>query len=233
MAGSNQRHAFNGSAQNIFPNARLFPIPEFADRGDAFVPQTTLNFQDYDMLSNHTPLEHEPCLLHLHWNWHWQWNWHLPNSSQQVQVEASHQTERLFDKPEDFLLYDYYDTDSDGEELDPEDIDVGGLDLEDNDYPSNEVNQCSMPDKQEGVKAFVVGAKRKLRGVELDRDSTTHCKDHEYALEDFQHCESPNHKYELGKKSSGGYKRTVWNNPEGENRSKRFCNDHEYIRKDF
>lgn len=231
MAGSNQRLAFDGSAQNTFSHTRLFPVPEFADRGDAFVPRTTLNLRDYDMLPNHVPQEHEPCPFHLHWNWHW--HWHLPSPPQQVQVEASHQTEILFNEPEDFLLYDYYDTDSDGEEPDQEDINVGGFDLEDYDNANNEANQCSLLAKQERVKALLIVAKRKLRGVELDSGSTTHCKDHEYALEDFQHCESPFHKYEVGKKSFGGYKRTVWEGPEGEDGSKRFCNDHEYIRKNL
>lgn len=233
MAGSNQRHAFHGSDQYIFSNARLFPVPEFADRGDAFVPRTTLNLQAHDMLSNHVALENEPCHLHLHWNWHWHWHWHWhqPSPLQQVEVEVPHQTERLLDEPEDFLLYDYYDTESDVEESDPEDIDVG---LEESDNANNEANRSSLPDKQERVKALVVGAKRKYReGVGVNGNSTTHYEDNEYVLEDFQHCESPLNKYEVEKKSSGGYSRTVWDDPEGEDRSKRFCNDHEYIRKDF
>lgn len=236
MAGSNQRHAFHGSDQYIFSNAQLFPVPEFADRGDAFVPRTTLNLQDYDMLSNHVALENEPCHLHLHWNWHWHWHWlwHLPSPPQPMQVEAPPQTERLLDEPEDFLLYDYYDTESDVEESDPEDIDVGGLDLEGNDNANDEANQSSLPDQKEMVKAFVVGAKRKLReGVEVDGSGTIHCEDHEYVPENFQHCKSRLNKYEVENKSSGGYTRTVLDSPEGEDRSKRFCNDHEYVRKDF
>lgn len=211
MAGGNQRQAFRGRVQNIFPNVRLFPVPEFADRGDAFVPRTTLTVQD-DMHSDHVPLENEPCLLHLHWC--------LLNPSEQGQVEALHQMENLLDKPEDFLLYDYYDTDSDAEEADPEDIDAMGLDLEDKEDENIEANRCSLPDKQERVQALVVGTQRKLRGDELNRGSTAHYEDHRYALEDFQHCKSPN-------------KRTVRNEPEGCDRSKRFCNDHDYIQKDF
>lgn len=229
MAGSNQRHAIHGSDQYVFSNARLFPVPEFADRGDALVPRTTLNLQDYDMLSNHVALENEPCHLHLHWNWHWHWHWlwHLPSPPQQVQVEAPHQTERLLDEPEDFLLYDYYDTESDVEESDTEDIDVGILDLEDNDNANNEANQSSLPNKQERVNAVVVGSKRKFReAVEVDGRSTTHCEDH-------QHCKSPRSTHEVEEKSSGRHTRTVWDDPDGEDSSKRFCNDHEYIRKDF
>lgn len=236
MAGSNQRHPLHGSDQYVFCNARLFPVPEFADRGDAFVPRTTVNLQDYDMLPNHVALENEPCNLHLHWNWHWNWHWlwYLPSPPQPVQVEAPHQSERLLDEPDDFLLYDYYDTESDVEESDTEDIDVGSHDLEDHDNANNETNQSSLPNKQERVTTLVVGAKRKFReGVEVDGSSTTHCEDHEYVLEDFQHCESSLNKYEVEIKSSGGYTRTIWNDPEGEDRCKRFCKNHKYIQKDF
>lgn len=233
MAGSNQRRAFHGSDQFIFSNARLFPVAEFADRGDAFVPRTTLNLEDYDMVSNRVALENEPCHLHLHWNWHWHchWLWQLPSPPQQMQIEALHQTERLLDEPEDFLLYDYYDSsESEVDESDPEDIDVGGLDLEGNNNVNNVANQSALSDKQERVKAVVVGAKRKIREeVEMDGSSTAHCRDHEYVLEDFQQCKSPLNKCQVGKKSCGEYTRTVWDGTEGEDQSKRFCNN----RKDF
>lgn len=234
MAGSDQRHSFRGNGQYIFSNARLFPVPEFADRGDAFVPQTTLNLRDYDMLSNNMALENEPCHLHLHWNWHWHWHWHLPSPPQQVQVEAPHQTKRLLDEPEDFLLYDYYDTESDVEESDQEDIDVGGLNLEDGDNANNEANQSSLSDTEEREKVLVVGATRMFReGLEVEGGSTTHCEDLEYVLGDLQRCGSPLKEYEVEKRSPGGYKKRTWDDHEGEERSKRFCNEHEGIWKDF
>lgn len=232
MAGSNQRISFWSNGQYIFTNARLFPVPEFADRGDAFVPQTTLNLRDYDMLSNNAVVENEPCHLHLHWHWHW--HWHLPSPPQQVQVEVPHQTKRFLDEPEDFLLYDYYDTESDFEESDPEDIDVGSLNLEDGNNANNGASQSSLSDTEERAKVLVVGETKMPReGVEVGGGSTTHCEDLKYVLGDFQHCRSPLKEYEVEKRSLGGYKKRAGDDLEGEERSKRFCNDHEYIRKDF
>lgn len=230
MAGSDRRHSFRGNGQYIFSNAQLFPVPEFSDRGDAFVPQTTLNLRDYDMLSNNMALENEPCHLHLHWHWHW--HWHLPSPPQQVQVEAPHQTKRLLDEPEDFVLYDYYDTDVEGS--DPEDIDVGGLNLEHGDNANNEANQSSLSDTEERENVLVVRATRMFReGVEVEGGRTTHCEDLEYVLGDLHRCRSPLKEYEVEKRYPGGYKKRAWDDHEREERSKRFCNDHECIRKDF
>lgn len=232
MAGSDQSHSFWGNGQYIFCNDRLFPVPEFADRGDAFVPQTTLNLLDYDMLSNNMALENESFHLHLHWNWHW--HLHLSSPPQQVQVEAPHQTKRPLDEPEDFLLYDYYDTESDVEESDPEDIDVGRPILENGDNANNEANQSSLSDTEQRVKVLVVGATRMLKeGVEVEGGSTTHCGDLEYVLGDLQRHGSPLKEYEEEKRSPGGYKKRAWDNLEDKERSKRFCNDQEYTCKDF
>lgn len=227
MAGSDQRHSFWGSDHYIFTNARLFPVPEFADRGDAFVPRTTLNLRDHDMFSNSVALENDPCHLHLHWNWHWHWNWHLPSPPQQVQVEGPYQTERLLEDPEDFLLYDYYDTESDSEESDPDDIDVGGLNFENNDNANIEACQSSLCITQERVKTVVAAKMMHREEAEVDGGSTTHCEDNKYILANFQPCGSPT------KKSEEGYKKRAWNDLEEDESSKRFCSDHEYIRKDF
>lgn len=239
MAGNDRRHTFRGDGQYIFSNARLFPVPEFADRGDAFVPRTTLNLRDYNIISNNMVPENENWHLHWHWNWHWHWHWHwhLPALPQQVQVEAPYQTERLLDEPEDFLLYDYYDTESDAEESDAEesnteDFDVGDFDLEHSNDADKEAGQSSLSHRQEKVKSSAVGGKRRFREEdEVAGGSTKNlCEDHEYVLGDFQRHESPGEK-----RSPEGSKKRTWEDFEGEEKSctKRFCDDHEYVRKDF
>lgn len=242
MAGNDRRHTFRGDGQYIFSNARLFPVPEFADRGDAFVPRTTLNLRDYNIISNNMVPENGNWHLHWHLNWHWHWHWHLPAPPRQVQVEAPYQTERLLDEPEDFLLYDYYDTESNAEESDAEesgtdephaeDFDVGDFDLEDGVDADKEASQSSFSHRQEKVKSNAVGGKRRCREEDdVVGGSSKHlCEDHEYVLGDFQRQESPSEK-----RSPEGPNKRSWEDFEGEEKSgtKRFCDDHEYILKDF
>lgn len=244
MAGNDRRHTFRGDGQYIFSNARLFPVPEFADRGDAFVPRTTLNLRDYNIISNNMVPENENWHLHWHWNWHWHWHWHwhLPALPQQAQVEAPYQTERLLDEPEDFLLYDYYDTESEAEESDAEesvaeepdteDFDVGDFDLEGSNDADKEAGQSLLSHRQEKVKSSAVGGKRRFREDDdvVGGSTKNLCEGHKYVLGDFERHESPSEK-----RSPEGSKKRTWEDFEGEEKSctKRFCDDHEYIRKDF
>lgn len=129
----------------------MYPVPEFADCGDAFVPRTTINLRDYYLLYNHAPEDEDghwywlwPWRWNWHWNWPWHWLWHwllawqwpwqLHVNSEQVEILEPYFPEKPLNEPEDFLLYDYYDTESENlDESDLEDFSVEDSDGEESD----------------------------------------------------------------------------------------------------
>lgn len=141
MSENNCRHIFPGSSQYVASTVEMFPVPEFADCGDAFVPRTTINLRDYYMLYNPAPEDEAgrwhwlwpwqwnwQCNWPWNWLWHWllawQWPWQLHGNSEQVEIFDPYIPEKPINEPVDFLLYDYYDTES-------EDLDVYESDLVD------------------------------------------------------------------------------------------------------
>lgn len=154
MAQINRRHIFPGSSQYVSSATQMFPVPEFADCGDAFVPRTTINLRDYYLLYHHESEDEAgrwywlwPWRWNWHWNWPWpwhwlwhwllawQWPWQVQVTPEQVEILEPYFPEKPRNEPEDFLLYDYYDTeseDSDMEESDLEDSTVEDSEREEN-----------------------------------------------------------------------------------------------------
>lgn len=162
MAQNDRRHIFPGSSQYMASATQMFPVPEFADCGDAFVPRTTMNLRDY-LLYNHAPEDEAGRWYWLwpwHWNWHWHWPWHwlwhwllawqwpwqLHVNSEQVEILEPYFPEKPLNEPEDFLLYDFYDTES--EDLDIEESDLEDSTVEDFDGEESEDGDILAADKK-------------------------------------------------------------------------------------
>lgn len=184
MARNNRRHIFPGSSQYMASATQMFPVPEFAACGDAFVPRTTINLRDYYLLYNQAPEDEDGCWFWLwpwHWNWHWNWPWHwlchwllawqwpwqVHETSEQFECLEPYFPEKPLHEPEDFLLYDYYDTESedfDMDEFDLEDSTVEDYDEEESDDDdivaadnNNLTSQYCFARKRGELKSFSIG----------------------------------------------------------------------------
>lgn len=225
MARINHRHIFPGSSQYIASPTQMFPVPEFADCGDAFVPRTTLNLRDYYLIYNNPEDESGRWywLLPWHWNWRWnwpwhwlwhwllawQWPWHLNVNPQQVEMIEPYFPERPLDDPEDFLLYDYDDTESEDSDVEESDMeDSGGEDSDEDVAAADEkaASQHRFAKERGELKSF-------SRGEPGDRRSQEVPCAHE------------------GKKSPGGPKKRAWVDAEEERRiTKRVCDNRKHVR---
>lgn len=266
MARNNRRHVLPGDSQYIESATQLFPVPEFADSGDAFVPRTTINLRDYYTLYNNIVPEYEVGRWywlwpwHWHWNWPWHWLWHwllawhwpwqLHASPEQLEILEPYHPEKPLDEPEDFLLYDYYDTDSDLEDSDKEDSDredsdkdsaVEDLDEEESDdedevvAEEKEASQNYFPKERGELKSSTEEVQRRPRVEEEEKTKRciqSFCDDHEYELGDFQSQED--HCINEEKKLPGAPKKRAWEEVEEEKRiTKRLCDDREHVREGF
>lgn len=266
MARNNRRHVLPGDSQYIESATQLFPVPEFADSGDAFVPRATINLRDYYTLYNNIVAENEVGRWywiwpwHWHWNWPWHWLWHwllawhwpwqLHASPEQLEILEPYHPEKPLDEPEDFLLYDYYDTDSDLEDSDKEESDkedseikdsaVEDFDEEESDDEDKvvadeiEASQNYFPKERGELKSTTEEVQRRLRVEEekKKRCIKSFCDNREYELGDFQSQEDPCINEE--KKSPGVPKKRAWEEAEEEKRvTKRLCDDREHVRDCF
>lgn len=230
MAQFNRRHIFPGSSQYIASATQMFPVPEFADCGDAFVPRTTINLRDYYLLSNHVPEDEAgrwdwlwPWRWNWRWNWPWHWLWHwllawqwpwqLHVNPVQVEILEPYFPEKPLNEPEDFLLYDYYDTESedlDMEESDLEDSTVGDSDGEESDddilaADEKVASQHCFARERGELKSFSKGELGDLQSQEAPCSNDV-------------------------KKSPGVPKKRAWMDAEEERRiTKRMCDNREHI----
>lgn len=160
---------------------QMFPVPEFADCGDAFVPRTTINLRDYYLLYEHAPEDEAGRWYWLwpwrwnwrwnwpwHWLWHWvlawQWPWQLHVNSEQVEILEPYFPEKPLKEPEDFLLYDYYDTESEDLDMDESDLedstveDSGGEESEDDIVAADKmISQHCFAHERDELKSFSPG----------------------------------------------------------------------------
>lgn len=121
-----------------------------------------MNLRDY-LLYNHAPEDEAGRWYWLwpwHWNWHWHWPWHwlwhwllawqwpwqLHVNSEQVEILEPYFPEKPLNEPEDFLLYDFYDTES--EDLDIEESDLEDSTVEDFDGEESEDGDILAADKK-------------------------------------------------------------------------------------
>lgn len=174
---------------------QMFPVPEFAGCGDAFVPRTTINLRDYYLLYNHAPERESGCWYWLwpwRWNWHWNWSWNWPwhwlchwllalqwpwhVNFGQVEILEPYFPEKPLNEPEDFLLYDYYDTESEDLDMDESDLedstveDYDGMESDDDDIVTADkklTSQHCISQKPGELKSFSTGELGDLQSQEV------------------------------------------------------------------